>query len=118
MHLLVDCRNVSRSVCLDDGAMLEALATAAKTAGANVISQVRYRFGTDSPDGFTAAVLLDESHCTAHSYADHGMIAIDIFTCGRTDPRNVLRYLRDAIDLGDVEVSARSRFAPEARDAT
>ena len=109
-HLLVDCRNVAREVCLDDGRMLDAMARAAREAGAQVISQVRYRFGKDSPPGFATAVLLDESHCTAHSYADLGQIAIDIFTCGSTDPWDVLSRIRQEIDLGDVKTDLVMRF--------
>ena len=90
--------------------MLRALAQAAERAGATVISQVRYKFGDDSPPGFTAIVLLDESHCSVHSYADLGLIAMDVFTCGRTDPRVVLEHIRAEIDLGDVEVRAYGRF--------
>ena len=90
--------------------MLRGLAMAAQAAGANVINQVRYRFGADSPPGFTCAVVLDESHCTAHSYADHGMIAIDVFTCGSTDPADVLAHLRQRVDLGEVTVTSRARF--------
>ena len=112
-HLLIDCRNVRRNVCLDDGVMLEAMARAAQQAGAKVISQVRYPFGVHSPPGFTAVVLLDESHCSAHTYADLGLVAIDIFTCGDTDPRRVLEYLRQEIDLGDVVIKEVPRFAPE-----
>lgn len=119
-HLLVDCRNVSRDVCLDDAGMLAAMARAAQKAGANVISQVRYRFGHNSPPGFTAVVVLDESHCSAHTYADLGLIAIDIFTCGFTNPRDVLAHLREEIDLGDVEVREFARFPvqPDALLAT
>ncbi len=109
-HLLVDCRNVPRDVCLDDAGMLAAMARAAQKAGANVISQVRYRFGHNSPPGFTAVVVLDESHCSAHTYADLGLIAIDIFTCGFTNPRDVLTYLQEEIDLGDVEIREFTRF--------
>jgi S-adenosylmethionine decarboxylase len=109
-HLLVDCRNVPRDVCLDDRRMLEAMAAAATRAGATVISQVRYKFGSDSPPGFTAVVVLDESHCSAHTYADLGLMAIDFFTCGTTNPEDILRYVRDAIDLGDVEVRRIGRF--------
>ena len=90
--------------------MLDALAGAARRAGATVISQTRYRFGHDSPAGFTAVVLLDESHCSAHSYASEGLIAIDIFTCGSTSPHNVLAHLRDTIDLGEVMVREFPRF--------
>ena len=77
-HIIVDCRNVSEEVCLNDGLMLEAMARAARKAGAEVIGQLRYRFGHTSPPGFTAAIILDESHCTAHSYADLGLIALEM----------------------------------------
>jgi S-adenosylmethionine decarboxylase len=83
---------------------------AAERAGANIISTFRYKFGQDSPPGFTAIVMLDESHCSAHSYADLGLIALDIFTCGGTNPGEVLRYIREEIDLGDVTVQAMPRF--------
>ncbi|MBI2424229.1 MAG: adenosylmethionine decarboxylase [Candidatus Hydrogenedentes bacterium] len=109
-HLLVDCRGVARDVCLNDKRVLEAMARGAERAGANVISQVRYKFGLDSPPGFTAFVLLDESHCSAHTYADEGLIAMDIFTCGTTDPRDVLECILQEIDLGEVSVRQCGRF--------
>lgn len=112
-HLLVDCRNVSRDVCLNDGAMLAAMARGAKRAGANVISQVRYQFGHNSPPGFTAVVVLDESHCSCHTYADLGLVALDVFTCGRTDPQDVLAYIREEIELGDVSIREMPRFILE-----
>jgi len=108
--------------------MLEVLASAAERAGATVVSQVRYRFADDSPPGFTAVVLLDESHCSVHTYADLGLMAIDVFTCGHTDPRDVLECIRDEIDLGDIEVQEVGRFggpttigrpsAPSRREAS
>lgn len=109
-HLLIDCVNVPAAVCGDDQRVLKAMAKAAELAGATVISQVRYRFGHNSAPGFTAVVLLDESHCTAHSYADEGLLAMDIFTCGTTDPRDVLHYLREELDLGDVVIKECKRF--------
>lgn len=109
-HLLIDCRNVAREICLDDKLVLNAMARAAERAGATVVSQIRYKFGQDSPPGFTAVVMLDESHCSAHTYADLGLIAMDVFTCGSTEPREVLRYIREEIDLGDVTVREEYRF--------
>jgi len=113
-HLLLDCRNVPRDVCLDDGQMLAAMASAATRAGAKVISQFRYHFGHNSPPGFTAVVMLDESHLSAHTYADRGLVAIDIFTCGHTDPRDVFAYLRDEVDLGEVLIREIPRFVVDA----
>lgn len=40
--------------------------------------------GDTSPTGFTSCLLLDESHFTAHSYHDEGLLCCDIFTCGST----------------------------------
>jgi len=109
-HLLIDCRGVPRVVCEDDARFLGVLAAGATHAGANVISQVRYRFGHNSPPGFTLAVLLDESHCTAHCYCESGQIAIDIFTCGDTDPWEILEYVRNNLDLGEVSATEVGRF--------
>ena len=109
-HLLIDCRNVPRYVCEDDQGVLNAMARAAERAGATVISQVRYKFGHNSPPGFTCVVLLDESHCSAHTYADKGLVAMDVFTCGSTNPRDVLRYIQEEIDLGDVTIQEAERF--------
>lgn len=94
------------------------MARAARRAGANVISQIRYKFGQDSPPGFTAIVMLDESHCSAHTYADLGLIAMDLFTCGHTDPRFILQQIREEVNLGDVTVIEVPRFAtPENVEA-
>jgi S-adenosylmethionine decarboxylase len=109
-HLLVDCRNVARELCLNDALLLNVMARAATRAGATVVSQIRYKFGQDSPPGFTCVVMLDESHLSAHTYADLGLIAMDVFTCGRTDPRDVLRYIQEEVDLGDVDVRNVPRF--------
>ena len=99
----------------DDQATLatNAEAKAAELAGATVVAQARYHFGHNSPPGFTAVVLLDESHCSAHSYADLGLIALDIFTCGGTNPLDVLGYLQQEVDLGDVSIRQVGRFADD-----
>ena len=109
-HLLIDCNNVRRELCLDDRRFLEVMAASAERAGSTVISQNRYKFGSDSPPGFTALIMLDESHVSAHSYADLGLIAMDVFTCGNTDPHDVLAYIREELDLGDVTVTEVPRF--------
>ena len=90
--------------------MLNALAQAATRAGAKVISQSRYHFGHNSPPGFAALIMLDESHCSAHCYAEENQIALDVFTCGDTDPWQVLEFIREKIDLGDVSAREIERF--------
>ena len=51
----------------------------------------------ESPPGFTAVTLLDESHVTAHCYSERGWLAIDVFTCGAHDPCPLARDIRDSV---------------------
>ena len=46
--------------------------------------------GIESPFGFAAVVLIDESHVSAHCYADEGVLAVDCFTCGGIDPAGIV----------------------------
>ena len=46
----------------------------------------------DTPAGFTSVLLLDESHFTSHCYSGEGLLAIDLFTCGKTDTSKVIDY--------------------------
>jgi S-adenosylmethionine decarboxylase len=86
------------------------MSEAARACGATVVSQIRYRFGENSPAGCTAVVMLDESHCSVHTYADQGLIAMDIFTCGNTDPRKVWERIRRALALDHATTRECLRF--------
>ena len=112
-HLLIDCRQVSRELCLNDKLLLETMADAARSSGATVISQIRYRFGEESPAGCTAIVMLDESHCAVHTYADLGLLAMDIFTCGDTDPRRIWRDVQKSLNLEHATIREHTRFETE-----
>ena len=86
------------------------MAQAATEAGATVISQIRYRFGDESPAGCTAIVMLDESHVSIHTYADLGLLALDVFTCGGTDPMEVWRILSSRLDIEASSLRQVARF--------
>jgi S-adenosylmethionine decarboxylase len=51
----------------------------------------------DTEEGFTSVILLDESHITAHSYTNRGLLALDIFTCGQTNPNIVAYYIKEKL---------------------
>lgn len=52
-----------------------------------------------TPAGFTSVLLLDESHCSAHCYSDDGLLALDVFTCGLTDPKKIMEDIEQEIKL-------------------
>lgn len=52
----------------------------------------------DTEEGFTSVILLDESHVTCHSYTRLGLLALDVFTCGKTNPEIVSNYIKDKLE--------------------
>ena len=86
-HVVLDYTGYS-SPMEDDGVwMLQVLRRCVKRAGVKEVHSHGEQFdGTDSPPGYAAVVLIDESHVSAHCYSVRGLLAIDIFTCGGSNP--------------------------------
>lgn len=53
----------------------------------------------DTEEGFTSVILLDESHITCHSYTRLGLLALDVFTCGSTNPEIISTYIKEKLEL-------------------
>jgi S-adenosylmethionine decarboxylase len=60
--------------------------------------------------------MLDESHCSVHTYADLGLMAFDVFTCGHTDPRQIWAYVQHQLGIEDAEVREVPRFVTAASE--
>lgn len=52
----------------------------------------------DTPPGFTAFLCLDSSHFSSHSYTEEGLLSSDIYTCGPTDPFEVMKYFKQELN--------------------
>ena len=50
-----------------------------RASGATLLNECGYVFENQS---FTTVFLLSESHCSIHTYPEHGSVFIDLFTCG------------------------------------
>ena len=87
-HVVLDYTGYSSPVDDDGEWMLQVLRDCVHGAGIKEVHAHVAQFdGSESPPGFAAVVLIDESHVSAHCYSDRGLLAIDIFTCGGSDPR-------------------------------
>lgn len=105
LHLLIDfwdCR------ALTDAAGIEhALREAAAACGATVLGVKLHGFGDTG--GITGVALLAESHISIHTWPETGYAALDIFMCGRCDPRRALPVLKAHFAPGRVRVSEHRR---------
>ena len=87
--------------------LTQAMAAAVTRQGMTVMHTHCHVFdASETRPGFTAVVLIDESHCTAHCYQDAGQLALDIFTCGSANT---------AAALDEVHEVIKSTLAPTAK---
>jgi S-adenosylmethionine decarboxylase proenzyme len=94
VHLLVECLGCDARRLDDPETIERALRGAAAAIGARVLSAAFHRF---SPQGVTGFLLLEESHVSVHSWPEQRYAAIDLFTCGATDPGAAVALLSAAL---------------------
>ena len=65
------------------------------------------------PNGaITLVLVLAESHLSIHTWPEEGMVAIDLFSCGAIDGREVIDHLIRDLRLTTVTVREIPRGAP------
>jgi S-adenosylmethionine decarboxylase len=64
--------------------LCDLLENAAEACGAHVLQTISYQF---DPQGVTAICLLSESHISIHTWPEKGEAAVDVFTCGDSQPK-------------------------------
>jgi len=106
---MLDCTG---AVGIDGDWMLALMEKAVDASGARrVHSHIENFDGTVSPRGFASVVLLDESHVSAHCYSDTGLLAVDAFSCGSTDPARIIEVIESELRKAfpEMEISRRKR---------
>jgi len=88
-HCLADLWGVAPALLRDPAPLMAHLDEALRAAGLRVLSARCERFEGEGA-GFTALFALAESHASAHTYPEHGYVALDLFTCGAHPARPVL----------------------------
>ncbi|DAC25276.1 MAG TPA: hypothetical protein D7H85_05000 [Candidatus Poseidoniales archaeon] len=113
-HVHLDCVGYMPPATDDHSWILELMREAVRNSHAREVHAHVVPFdGSVSPPGFAAVVLIDESHVTAHCYSDRGLLAIDAFTCGMTEPEAIIDHLLQSItkEIPTLQVVNRNRTA-------
>ncbi len=61
------------------------------------------------PQGLTGIILLAESHISIHTWPERGEAAVDVFTCGGRDSRQIAEFFCTAIDNAHVDITVVER---------
>ena len=104
-HLIIDLWDADH--LSDVGVIGLALRRSARAAGATLLHLHLHRF---SPNGGVSGVaVLAESHISIHTWPECGYAAVDVFTCGDTEPHKVVPVLKYAFGAGRIAISEQLR---------
>lgn len=84
----------------------EILTKAAQLCGAHILHSKFHKF---SPQGLTGYLLLSESHISIHTWPEHGYAAIDVFTCGKMNPKVAVEYIKRQLKARNASVQVIKR---------
>lgn len=101
-----------RSLLEDRERIEQLMRRAAEAAEATVVASASHHL---EPQGVSCVVLLEESHCSVHTWPEFGYAAVDFFTCGTCRPELGHRLLARELGAGRAEVMilSRGRHAPD-----
>jgi len=88
LHILADLYGVEADKIDRVEDIRELLEGAVKYANLTKISSHYYQF---QPHGATGVVLLAESHLSIHTWPEHGLATVDVYTCG--DPSKAYKAM-------------------------
>lgn len=115
-HLMADMYGVQGTLLSDAPALLERLVVALEAANFHVIEQHSHRF-PGAQAGVTAFVLLAESHAAVHTYPEHRYLALDVFSCGSSDPQRVLELFQQELAPRRIDVLEQTRGRVDAMES-
>ncbi len=88
LHILADLYGVEAERIDRVEDIKDLLETAVKVADLTKISSHYFQF---QPHGATGVILLAESHISIHTWPEHGLATVDVYTCG--DPSKAYRAI-------------------------
>jgi len=118
-HLLCDLRECRR-LPEDPDRLRPEMERAARLMGARVVQSVFHCF---EPWGLSGVVVLAESHLAVHTWPEHAVACVDLFTCNaEMDPTPGFDHLREVFGAGAWDVTeiwrGRSRVELPAEEAS
>lgn len=82
-HIILEVTDAPFAVLNSSSAVLAALHAAVAAGGLTVVGDMVHEFPVQ---GFSAVLMISESHLSVHTWPEDGYAAVDMFTCGAAAP--------------------------------
>lgn len=104
-HLLIDIWLGSEDV-LSSEQIISILKEGCRAANATILFSHAHNF---EPEGSSGVIILAESHCTYHYWPEDQFIAIDLFVCGTSNPKNAIPVFEREFDINLMKIKNEER---------
>jgi S-adenosylmethionine decarboxylase len=95
-HMIVDLYGVSADLLKNNNDLSSILEKSAVISGATVLHNHFHHFGEDY--GCTGVIVLAESHISIHTWPEKNYASIDVYMCGKCDPKHAVEYILSNIN--------------------
>lgn len=97
-HYLLNLYGCSLSLLNNEFFLCDLLENAAEACGAHVLQTISHQF---EPQGVTAICMLSESHISIHTWPEKKEAAVDVFTCGNSEPKIACDIIIEQLKAAD-----------------
>ncbi|MHB1006159.1 MAG: S-adenosylmethionine decarboxylase [Chloroflexota bacterium] len=112
MHVLIDGHHGEQDRLRDMQLVYDVLDSLPPAIGmTKIMPPYVFRYSGVKPEdwGISGFVLIAESHISIHTFPEHGLIHIDIFSCKEFSAEMALAYVQEKFGLRDVSHRALGR---------
>lgn len=101
-HYVVEAAGCDEEILQSADRIREIFLKAAKIGNMEVKASYFFKF---SPTGVSGMVIVAESHISIHTWPELGYAALDVYTCGDSDPEKAVDYILERIGARHAHVS-------------
>lgn len=103
-HLILDFWGVKKIGSINH--VKKALILAVEACQATLLKIELHKF---SPQGISGVAVIAESHISIHAWPEYNYLAIDVFTCGQTDPYQAVDSLKKSFNPEKIQLEEIKR---------
>lgn len=89
-HYVVEVTGADSNILSDANLIRDIFLDAAKKAKMDVRASYFFKF---SPQGVSGMIIISESHISIHTWPENQYAALDVYTCGESDPEQAVYYI-------------------------
>tara|TARA_B100000686_G_C16363510_1_gene748944 strand:+ start:69 stop:476 length:408 start_codon:yes stop_codon:yes gene_type:complete len=108
VHAVADILGVDSNDLQDEKFLMTLLRNSLQVADFTILDEKSLKFPGEH-SGVTGFFILSESHAAFHSYPEYHYLGVDIFSCGKADPKKAIQHLSKMINAQDLNISLLNR---------